>query len=126
VAHKHLPGLVDRQGVGVMTIEEAAPVTPYQARLYGAVIHGYDRGRRRTERMVRVLWQSRRRWQLEAETERKQAAQVLVRVRVAEAILEASGDTVRTDLVRFALDPTVECPADWVETLIVLRDQLAA
>lgn len=108
------------------SIEEAAPVTPYQARLYGAVIHGYDRGRRRTERMVRVLWRSRRFWQQRSEA-------VLQRVQIAEALLDGAAfwdqygwKSVRADLIRYALDPTTERPDDWEEVLRRVHEQFAA
>ncbi|WP_043654427.1 hypothetical protein [Nocardia thailandica] len=67
-------------------------ISPYQARLYGAVIYGHDRARQKASRLLRVVWRSRRFWQeraLKASAERRVAADV------AEAIDDSHRATNR-------------------------------
>lgn len=94
-------------------------ISPYQARLYTAVIFGHDRARRKGSRLIRVLWLSRRRWQ-------DRAAVLEARLRLVEALVATEqiaqqdpGAAVRADLINYAVNPDI-CfkPSDWAEALI--------
>ncbi|MGW5519092.1 hypothetical protein [Nocardia africana] len=84
--------------------DEHDPISPYQRRLYDAVIFGHDKGRSRANRALRAVWLSRRRLQ-------RENSGLHARLRLVEALATdaqiASRDAkgpVRADWLYYALN----------------------
>ncbi|MFD3594315.1 hypothetical protein ACFWU5_16450 [Nocardia sp. NPDC058640] len=80
-------------------------VTPYQARLYNAVIFGTEHGKRKPMEVVRRLWKSRRVWQ-------QRALDAEARLRLVESLCGAQqratrngAAPVRADHLVYAMNP---------------------
>jgi hypothetical protein len=80
-------------------------ISPYQARLYGAVIYGHDRARQKAARVVRVLWASRRRLQAENAGLRARIESVQTVCAVVQISERNPNAGIRADWVNYALHP---------------------
>ncbi|MEV6219921.1 hypothetical protein [Nocardia sp. NPDC051833] len=92
-------------------------ISPYQARLYNAVIFGERHGRRHANAemgsLLRRLWTSRRRWQAQAVAD--EAAINLIGA-MCEAEQRRAGIVsafVRADHILYALYPDGDPPQGW-------------
>jgi hypothetical protein len=79
------------------------PISPYQRRLYDAVLFGFNKGRARGDRVIRALWLSRRRLQAEN-------AVLRARLRLVEALA--------TDAQIGAKSPRAGVRADWINHVL--------
>ncbi len=106
------------------------PLSPYQARLYGAVVFGYEKGKSRSDKdlkgLLRKVWKSRRYWQARALDDGK-------RIDLIGALCEAEqrragivNAFVRADHILYALYPEGDPPQGWDQVRIaaerILRD----
>lgn len=102
-------------------LDDLGNITPYQARLYNAVLYGNDRARRKNTPVLRRLWASRRWWQARAiEAEARLA--LLEGLCTVQQLLQrdVAQPVVRVDLVLHAVDPDLfPAPAGWDQAVQV-------
>jgi hypothetical protein len=90
------------------------PMTDYQRRILNANLYGYERGRRRAFRLVRVLWLSRRRLQVENADLRARINSIQTVCGVVQMLERDPQAAVRADWINYALHPDLYPePRDW-------------
>lgn len=100
-------------------------VTPYQARLYNAVIFGTEHGKRKPMEVLRRVWLSRRVWQ-------QRALDAEARLRLVESLCGAQqratrdgSAPVRADHLVYAMNPAgFFRPPEGFEAAVELANQL--
>lgn len=80
-------------------------ISPYQARLYGAVLWGHERARSKAGRVIRVLWLSRRRLQAENADLRARIESVQNVCTVVQMTERNPNAGIRADWINYALNP---------------------
>ncbi len=98
-------------------------VTPYQARLYNAVLHGYEGGKRKLAPALKRVWMSRRHWQARALDAEKRLRMLEVLCLVAE---EAEATMVSTAAVNHLAAPDrFPAPDGWGGFESLVQESLA-
>ncbi|WP_067496854.1 hypothetical protein [Nocardia ignorata] len=94
-------------------------ITPYQARLYNAVIFGERHGRRHATNelssLLRRVWMSRRSWQARAIADDKTINLIGALCEAEQRRAQIVDAFVRTDIILYALYGDGEKPHGWDE-----------
>ncbi|MFC4128875.1 hypothetical protein [Nocardia rhizosphaerae] len=92
-------------------------ITPYQARLYNAVIYGERSGQRHVRAgmmsLLRRVWTSRRRWQAQALADAKLIDFIGALCEAEQRRAGIVGAFVRADHILYALYPDGDPPQGW-------------